>query len=156
MDCGWRECSEKIEGDPKAHLLKHIEDEKDLRCFWAGCPRHGEVQLNKHSLLAHVRRHTGEKPFQCTLCGKEYTRADPLRKHLARHKTMEAKNEGLLMRIEYLSTLLSQHRRETKSILHEIQLTRENIGVMNAELLDILLDLFAPGKHNSTLLNEQD
>jgi krueppel-like factor 8/12 len=150
MECGWKECGERLESDPKPHLLRHIEDERDLRCFWTNCPRYGEVQQSKHSLIAHVRRHTGEKPFQCMLCSKEYTRADPLRKHLARHKMMDTKNECLLTRIGCLSTLLAQHHRETKAILREIQQTKENIGVMNAELIGILTDLFTSREGSPT------
>lgn len=34
-------------------------------CDWAGCPRRGKTQGSKFALVAHLRSHTGEKPFHC-------------------------------------------------------------------------------------------
>jgi uncharacterized Zn-finger protein len=39
-------------------------------CDWVGCPRRGKSQGSKFALVAHIRSHTGEKPFTCPRAGK--------------------------------------------------------------------------------------
>ncbi|BGP50975.1 hypothetical protein JCM10450v2_006901 [Rhodotorula kratochvilovae] len=53
-------------------------------CDWAGCPRRGKTQGSKFALVAHLRSHTGEKPFTCPRaeCDKSFTRTDALQKHM--------------------------------------------------------------------------
>ncbi|GAA5883143.1 hypothetical protein JCM16303_006111 [Sporobolomyces ruberrimus] len=53
-------------------------------CDWIGCPRRGKSQGSKFALVAHLRSHTGEKPFTCPRpeCDKSFTRTDALQKHM--------------------------------------------------------------------------
>ncbi|GAA5869288.1 hypothetical protein JCM3774_004194 [Rhodotorula dairenensis] len=53
-------------------------------CDWVGCPRRGKTQGSKFALVAHLRSHTGEKPFTCPRaeCDKSFTRTDALQKHM--------------------------------------------------------------------------
>lgn len=40
----------------------------------------------KHLLQRHMDgEHSGKKPFQCTGCGKKYSRKDNARQHMKRH-----------------------------------------------------------------------
>jgi len=41
-------------------------------CDWQGCPRRGKSQGSKFALVAHLRSHTGEKPFICPRSGEFY------------------------------------------------------------------------------------
>ncbi|ADM11715.1 uncharacterized protein Eint_061080 [Encephalitozoon intestinalis ATCC 50506] len=135
MRCEWEECQKDIEDNVRGHLLSHIEKDEEARCLWKDCPRYGEVQVSKHALLAHARRHTGERPFECHLCGKDYTRSDPLKKHLLRHEAVDSKSENLMMKIEYLGKLLTEYRRETLRIMNDIESIRHNIQAMSSKIV---------------------
>lgn len=50
------------------------------------CPVCGKALRDPHTLRAHERLHTGERPYKCEQCGKGYTMATKLRRHLKSHQ----------------------------------------------------------------------
>uniref|UniRef100_A0A8C2RDU7 Sp1 transcription factor n=1 Tax=Capra hircus TaxID=9925 RepID=A0A8C2RDU7_CAPHI len=66
----------KGSGDP-GKKKQHI-------CHMQGC---GKVYGKTSHLRAHLRWHTGERPFMCTwsFCGKRFTRSDELQRHKRTH-----------------------------------------------------------------------
>ena len=73
--CKWDGCD--MDMGNMDDLVKHIHDEHiGLRrakyaCEWDDCNRKGMAHASGYALRAHMRSHTKEKPFYCTLPGKQ-------------------------------------------------------------------------------------
>ncbi|CAG0887244.1 unnamed protein product [Darwinula stevensoni] len=78
----------------RSHLRRHMTLTKEQGGVWSArqvgvgskiylcsfCPYKSPIRTNA---LAHVRTHTNERPFQCSLCGVAYKQNVALRRHLA-------------------------------------------------------------------------
>ncbi|XP_067635822.1 gastrula zinc finger protein xFG20-1-like [Eurosta solidaginis] len=67
---------------PKTKVPKS-EDVKSKQT-WA-CKLCSKSYTSKHSLIHHMRTHTGERPFECKICGERFICNSTLKSHARRH-----------------------------------------------------------------------
>ena len=76
------------------HLKSHIRQHQGIRPFVCPTKTCMKSFTRSDELSRHVRIHTGEKRFNCSLCSKGFTRSDHLKKHEKTHRGNVSKSDA--------------------------------------------------------------
>ena len=68
--------------DPKQHLSYMFKAGQNWICTYPGCSYQSH---NKAKLTTHVRTHTGEKPYNCHVCGYKSNQSSNLNIHYKKY-----------------------------------------------------------------------
>ncbi|KJX94774.1 hypothetical protein TI39_contig4159g00052 [Zymoseptoria brevis] len=90
--CLWRDCDFGV-GINNDDLVNHVQSthcatggpkKTKYVCEWGECQKRTSNHPSGYALKAHMRSHTKEKPYYCSLpeCDKAFTRSDALAKHM--------------------------------------------------------------------------
>ncbi|KAL0076958.1 hypothetical protein J3Q64DRAFT_1647144 [Phycomyces blakesleeanus] len=92
--CRWANCG--IHLSKLNQLITHIKEnhvgsgKPAYHCEWSDCPRNQKPFMKRHKMHNHMRTHTGERPFVCTVqgCDKRFSRPDSLNTHIKTHSNV--------------------------------------------------------------------
>jgi uncharacterized C2H2 Zn-finger protein len=165
--CSWSGC--QVNFKELSDLVNHINEShlnvlktNEYFCKWNECDRASQSFHNRSSLCAHIRRHTGEKPFECSVCKATFSRSDALSKHMKGHgidastaetaSTIRKAITETLGPVDYILENLLLENMTMKRQLNSNETHVKRIAIENAFLLEAIKDALQsnnPTKANS-------
>ncbi|GAB1604932.1 transcription factor E4F1-like [Argonauta hians] len=110
----------------KTHMLTH-SDKREHHCLFEGCTY---AFKTKGSLIRHMRRHTGERPYTCDMCKRTFTESGALSRHLKSRTPCTAKSDSDLpcygQRWNFIANF--------PSATGKVQNTKENVNLQTTDM----------------------
>ncbi|KAF0345090.1 putative Krueppel protein [Gigaspora margarita] len=87
--CKWQGCHLRFE--TYEELTGHVSEghigcgRSQYVCYWERCDRNGRPFSQRQKVMRHIQTHTGDKPYQCTICKKRFSEANIMTQHMRTH-----------------------------------------------------------------------
>uniref|UniRef100_A0A0L8HY35 Transcription factor E4F1 n=2 Tax=Octopus bimaculoides TaxID=37653 RepID=A0A0L8HY35_OCTBM len=132
----------------RTHMLTH-SDKREHHCFFEGCTY---AFKTKGSLIRHMRRHTGERPYTCNMCKRSFTESGALSRHLKSRTPCTAKRDSDLpcygQRWNFIANF--------PSTMGKIQNTNENTNLQTTDVTNSEEEAFVQQSQTDNVLPMDD
>ncbi|KAI8914755.1 hypothetical protein DFJ77DRAFT_463189 [Powellomyces hirtus] len=87
--CMWLGCAQRFETFDE--LTNHLSEEhigsghSEYVCMWENCERNGKPFSQRQKVMRHIQTHTGDKPYQCTVCNQRFSESGIMTQHMRTH-----------------------------------------------------------------------
>ncbi|XP_036406351.1 transcription factor Sp6-like [Megalops cyprinoides] len=111
-------CPNCVDAERLGHCAEGSKKKHLHNCHIPGC---GKAYAKTSHLKAHLRWHSGDRPFVCNwlFCGKRFTRSDELQRHLQTHTGSKKFNCSTCNRVFMRSDHLAKHMRTHETVRGE-------------------------------------
>ncbi|KAL3877740.1 hypothetical protein ACJMK2_035403 [Sinanodonta woodiana] len=124
-------CGKKFLGTGEKGIKPHMRIHSGERPF--SCTICSKSFSDLSNLRYHTKLHQDYRPFKCTLCGKEFTRNRELNKHMNAHQTSQNKLEQVTSAA--IISLASENSEEERSIRSEHGHHQQQQQISTVELI---------------------